>query len=349
MADGSTQIAVDNYTADEWAAESTASDITSLRSSINDYIYENGRRYHAYHAGSYWGSNDEKAMDALDISYAFFSLSISWPFLIFSQAPRVHAPAARQTSSRANSRSGECMFPGLNVRLKSDFGQQRVLDVGTGTGLWAMDFADLHPEASVIGTDLSPIQPAFVPSNLRFEVDDCCDEWLYEKPFDFIHVRGLFGCVSDWDRFYKQALQNLVPGGYLEQAEWSVWVDSDDGSAKGTAMAQSGDISLDAAKKFGKSLQTVNEMEENMKKAGFSDVTVHTFKIPIGPWPQDKRLKTLGRYQRLVWEESLEMWVMMLWTSILGVSAYPSSDFLIANGLSVAARRGRGPFNGNSK
>lgn len=36
---------------------------------------------------------------------------------------------------------------------------KRVLDVGTGTGIWAIDYADEHPEAKVIGVDLSPIQP----------------------------------------------------------------------------------------------------------------------------------------------------------------------------------------------
>lgn len=70
------------------------------------------------------------------------------------------------------------------------------------------DFASLHPSAKVIGTDLSPIQPSLVPPNLQFEIDDCCDEWIYApKIFDFIHVRGLYGCVADWGEFYKRALR----------------------------------------------------------------------------------------------------------------------------------------------
>ncbi|KAF6803745.1 methyltransferase domain-containing protein [Colletotrichum sojae] len=37
----------------------------------------------------------------------------------------------------------------------------RVLDVGTGAGIWALNFGDEHPEATVIGNDLSAIQPGF--------------------------------------------------------------------------------------------------------------------------------------------------------------------------------------------
>lgn len=42
---------------------------------------------------------------------------------------------------------------------------QRILDVGTGTGIWAIDMADSFPSAEVIGTDLSPIQPRWIPPN----------------------------------------------------------------------------------------------------------------------------------------------------------------------------------------
>jgi ubiquinone/menaquinone biosynthesis C-methylase UbiE len=37
---------------------------------------------------------------------------------------------------------------------------QRILDLGTGTGIWAIDIADEYPSAEVIGVDLSPTQPS---------------------------------------------------------------------------------------------------------------------------------------------------------------------------------------------
>lgn len=67
------------------------------------------------------------------------------------------------------------------------------------------DFADQYPSSTVIGTDLSPIQPSLVPPNLSFEVSDCCEEWLFNaESFDFIHLRGLYGCVADWGAFFRE-------------------------------------------------------------------------------------------------------------------------------------------------
>jgi len=36
---------------------------------------------------------------------------------------------------------------------------KHALDIGAGTGLWAVELADAHPECEVIGIDLSPGQP----------------------------------------------------------------------------------------------------------------------------------------------------------------------------------------------
>jgi cyclopropane fatty-acyl-phospholipid synthase-like methyltransferase len=83
-----------------------------------------------------------------------------------------------------------------------------VLDLGTGTGIWAIDFADEYPSASVIGTDLSPIQPHWIPPNVRFEIEDFNDDWTFKtNEFDFIHMRSLYSSVSDWRKFYRQAYE----------------------------------------------------------------------------------------------------------------------------------------------
>jgi hypothetical protein len=70
------------------------------------------------------------------------------------------------------------------------------------------DFADEYPSAQVIGTDLSPIQPSFVPPNLRFEIDDATEPWVYpDNEFDLVHVRALYGAIADWPAFYSNALR----------------------------------------------------------------------------------------------------------------------------------------------
>lgn len=64
---------------------------------------------------------------------------------------------------------------------------QRILDLGTGTGIWALDMADMFPSAEVIGVDIAPIQPKWVApsqyhssqmiclSNSAYWIDTCLD------------------------------------------------------------------------------------------------------------------------------------------------------------------------------
>jgi hypothetical protein len=117
----------------------------------------------------------------------------------------------------------------------------------------------------------------------------------------------------------RRFCRHLKPGAYLEQAEQSVVPKSEDGSTAGTVFEQWGEVSLQAGDAFGKTLRIIDEAKGMMIAAGFVDVVEHRFKIPIGSWAKDPRLKVLGLYNRLQWEEGIEGWTMMLLTKFLGV------------------------------
>lgn len=172
----------------------------------------------------------------------------------------------------------------------------------------------------MVATDLSPIQPASVPPNLEFFVDDFTAEWTFTpESFDFIHARSIYGCVADYETLYGEVLNALKPGAYFEQAEISVTAISDDGSLAGTNMEKWGPLALEGGVRFGKSFSIAEDSEELMKKAGFVNVKYQTFKWPIGTWPKNEKLKQIGAYNRIGWEDGMEGWAMFLFTNHLGV------------------------------
>ncbi|KAM5383758.1 hypothetical protein ACJZ2D_001747 [Fusarium nematophilum] len=266
-------------------SESSASYQTSLASSIVNYKYENGRRYHAFRAGTYLLPNDDTEQDRMDLVHHLYRLLLGGKLFL---SPIADAP-------------------------------QRVLDLGTGTGIWAMDFADEYPSAEVVGTDLSPIQPKWTPPNCVFEVDDFEADWLYRKQFDFIHGRELEGCIADDDQLFRQAFEHLAPGGYVEfQATYPRFL-SDDGTADKAENAQSWlKVLLEGSAKFGKSLEGAINWKEKLEAAGFIDVQQEIRKIPIGAWPKDPKLKEMGRYQGIQQIQAVESYTPRIFSTVLG-------------------------------
>jgi ubiquinone/menaquinone biosynthesis C-methylase UbiE len=66
-----------------------------------------------------------------------------------------------------------------------------VVDVGTGSGLWALEVADQFPDAEIIGTDLSPVQPTDdIPQNCQFRVESLLDGLHFDDgSVDLLHSR----------------------------------------------------------------------------------------------------------------------------------------------------------------
>jgi len=84
-------------------------------------------------------------------------------------------------------------------------------------------------------------------------------------------------------------------------------------------MERWGPLALKAGEVLGKSFRIAEDSETLMLKAGFSNVKYRTFKWPIGTWPKDPKLKRIGAYNRLAWEDGMEGWAMSLFTNHLGV------------------------------
>ncbi|KAL3956729.1 hypothetical protein ACCO45_009575 [Purpureocillium lilacinum] len=282
---------------DGMGAQSIASSSTSLSSSILKYREENGRTYHAFREGRYVLPNDDVENERLDLQHHLCTLTLGGKLFI--------CPAG------------------------TDKPLGRVLDAGTGTGIWAIDFADEHPETHVTGVDLSPIQPSFVPPNVTFYIDDLEDTWTFHDKFDFIYSRMLTASISDWPKFLQQSYDNLNPGGWIELLDVHLQLQSDDKTIPtDCAMAQWGDLMLEAAAKLNRPLDSMTFYRQQLADIGFTNVTEHVFKWPTNSWPRDSRHKELGMWTFENLGNGLSGLSMALFTRALGWSPAELEVFL---------------------
>lgn len=70
-----------------------------------------------------------------------------------------------------------------------------------------MVVGDRYPGAEVLGIDLSPIQPSWVPPNVKFVIDDVEAEWLNGDNWDFVHLRNMIPVMKSPVALLKQAYE----------------------------------------------------------------------------------------------------------------------------------------------
>ncbi|KAF9882000.1 methyltransferase domain-containing protein [Colletotrichum karsti] len=259
----------------------------SLPDSVECFPRHFGRTYHAYQAGSYVFPNDAAEQERLDLQ----SLALTELF------------------------SGRLHFAPINEEASP----KRILDVGTGTGAWAMDMGDSYPEARVIGVDLSPIQSNAVPPNVHFYVEDASQPWAWPDPFDYIHTRVLLGSFGDFkNEVIQQSFDSLRPGGWLESQDFNVEATSDDGT-----LAPDGPLSRwvydmnCASELIGRPLARAHLLKQWYEEVGFVDVRERVFKIPLNGWAKNPRHKHVGKLWEQNFLDGLSGFSLALFTQVL--------------------------------
>ncbi|KAG9229111.1 S-adenosyl-L-methionine-dependent methyltransferase [Amylocarpus encephaloides] len=245
----------------------------SLSSSVRDYAFEHGRRYHSYRAGQYQFPNDESEQEREDMKHAMV-VNLCGGKLHYAPVDNPH----------------------------------RVLDIGTGTGVWAIDMGDEYPSAEILGIDLSPIQPDWVPPNVKFMVDDAESPWL-AKPnsYDFIHARHMVSSIKDWPKLLSEAYTATKPGGWVELQELRFQIQCDDNTMKDDyGVRKFLELVRDALAIFGVDVFTMTKNAQRLRDAGFVNIEEKIFKIPVGTWPKNRTMQTIGLYMRSVIYDGLQ-------------------------------------------
>ncbi|GKT52086.1 putative methyltransferase tdiE [Colletotrichum spaethianum] len=178
----------------------------------------------------------------------------------------------------------------------------RILDIGTGTGVWAMQMGEEFPNTEIIGNDLSAIQPTWVPPNVKFEIDDVESPWLNSGKYDFIFCR------------------NTNPGGWVEFQEYNLRCMSDDGTLTDKHFTpQWEDKFFEACKLVNREPNPGPKLENWVKEAGgFVNVAHQKFKVPMGDWPKDPHYKECGLINLIQILDGLEGFTLRLFTGVLG-------------------------------
>ncbi|KAG9030908.1 hypothetical protein FRB95_003418 [Tulasnella sp. JGI-2019a] len=178
--------------------------------------------------------------------------------------------------------------------------EKRVVDLGSGSGIWAEEMALAFPHVKFIGIDLVPTATQYPPSNAQFE----CYDFLAgpglrcrDASIDAIHARCITSGVNDYARLAQESLRALLPGGGFHSAELDFRPEF--------MTVRNGSLPIPATREvIRRMIELVPQalappsIPSALETAGFTEVTSNVEWVPIGDWMNTDRMKTIGRTAR---------------------------------------------------
>lgn len=167
------------------------------------------------------------------------------------------------------------MAPLLNPAL--------ILDIGSGTGRWALDLCAEFPEALVVALDLQAATQHTVP-NYRFVRGDVLQGLPFaDDTFDFVHQR-LLGTglpLKAWAAEVRELVRVSRPDGWVELVEGRFQLEP-----AGEATAELFKLAWRLAGLLGLDTTgiTFQTLDGYLRRAGAVDVQRQTLEIPVGEW-----------------------------------------------------------------
>ena len=278
---------------------------------------ENGRLYHGFHQQMYLFPCDAQEQDRLDIFHKLFSV--------------------------AREKAGVDPLHKVPIKTRSGHSgtRPRILDLGCGTGIWAMDMANRFPDGFVLGIDLAAIQPPSPPLNCEFQAPrDYESPWtLGEGSWDMIHLQMGYGSVSSWPNLYRKVFTHLQAGGYFEQVEIRFQPLTEDGIMTDQPLFQWYEELKTATARVSRPIEPGRHTVKMLEDVGFEKVEEQQIPLPLNTWPTDPDQKDVGKWYNLAFSESAETLLLAPLTRISHWSR-PKVSQLAADAAQQAYNKG---------
>ncbi|KAJ7486986.1 S-adenosyl-L-methionine-dependent methyltransferase, partial [Mycena latifolia] len=184
-----------------------------------------------------------------------------------------------------------CDAPVAEVRPR------KILELGSGSGAWAIQAAKQFPEAQVFAVDKAPLPDRILPLNMHFERADLAEELKFEaETFDVVHSRFAMRYVPNGKDAIARAARLVRPGGLLlmEDGDGSSWTG-------GPAIRQLSSNFLEYLKIRGADGEMGRNLETIINSLGaFEDVNVQKITFPFsgtgpGEWQSVRQPLSMAR------------------------------------------------------